>query len=192
MSKCWRTLVIIVSQGYTSVQGLKWMPSHFNKPDLLSLKHSCFHVLSPPPTHKHTNGTSINLVTPFGMEQALTPPQLMKCGTVMLTKAVFSLGGKKKKRQTCNTTKKWLLDMLFKAFYPFKLIYDSSLLNAVQLLFIFTFLFFWTCMVYIKSEAFDPVIFLRGPPGNRFTGEKHILIILFHTTSFNKWLCCGH
>lgn len=36
------------------------------------------------------NGTSINLVTPFGTEQALTPPQLMEYVPVMLTRDFFS------------------------------------------------------------------------------------------------------
>lgn len=38
------------------------------------------------------NGTSINLVTPFGTEQALTPPQLMECVTVTLTRDFSSFG----------------------------------------------------------------------------------------------------
>lgn len=60
------------SQGYTSVQGPQSRLNMDAKSSLISqicflLKHLCvFYVL-------FFNGTSINLVTPFGMEQALLP-----------------------------------------------------------------------------------------------------------------------
>lgn len=62
-----------VSQGYTSVQGPQRRLNMEAKSSLIGqvvfflLKHSRILFVK----------TSINLVTPFGMEQALTPPQLM-------------------------------------------------------------------------------------------------------------------
>lgn len=56
-----------VSQGYTSVQGPQRRLNMEAKSFFSLLKHSRILFIK----------TSINLVTPFGMEQALTPPQLM-------------------------------------------------------------------------------------------------------------------
>lgn len=61
------------SQGYTSVQGPQSRLNMDAKSSLISqicflLKHSCVFCF-----FVFFNGTSINLVTPFGMEQALLP-----------------------------------------------------------------------------------------------------------------------
>lgn len=74
------------SQGYTSVQGpLRRLNMDANS-SLISQICFCSNI------HVFFNGTSINLVTPFGMERDLTPPQLMECVTAIHTRDISLCG----------------------------------------------------------------------------------------------------
>lgn len=77
------------SQGYTSVQSPQSRLNMDAKSFLISQIWFCsnIHVF-----FFFLNKTSINLVTPFGTEQVLTPPQLMECVTVTLTRDFSSCG----------------------------------------------------------------------------------------------------
>lgn len=67
------------SQGYTSVQGPLRRLNMDAKSSLISQICFCSNI------HVLFSGTSISLVTLFGMKWDLTPPQLMECVTVIHT-----------------------------------------------------------------------------------------------------------